>query len=100
MSNPTEIHVILTTPGGVVCLPFSDKSQPHGYKLVSMRNCLGILEAEDSIQAEMRGECEVIHWESKDLKEAAVHQLASQSGISDEERQSLLNYLEQTRFYS
>ncbi len=100
MSHPNEIHIILTSPGGVVTLPFTDKRQPHGYKLIPMRHCLGVIEADDSIQAEMRGECEVIHWESKDLRDEAIDRLRGFRGLTDEERQSLLTYLKKTSFYS
>ena len=95
MADP-YMTVCLVTPGGVVVKPFAD-----GH--LTMRSCLGYLQAEDAVLAEMRqaqqGPCEPVPWASGAARDEATASIRDRGDLDEGTRADLLEWVAATPFY-
>ena len=91
MADP-YMTICLVTPGGVVTKPFAD-----GH--LTMRSCLGYLQAEDSVLAEMREGHEPVPWASGAARDEALASIRGRGDIDEATRAELLGWVAATPFY-
>ncbi|MCC5957691.1 MAG: hypothetical protein JJU07_16445 [Natronohydrobacter sp.] len=93
MTDP-YMTVCLVTPGGVVVKPFADGTH------LTMRSCLGYLQAEDAVLAEMRAGHDPVPWASEAARYEAMASIRERGDLDEGTRADLLAWVGGTPYYA